>query len=99
MIKKSKRLHQLYQDWLKVKDLIPRPSSDLFKQPLAGKWYYTYTNDKGMAVGLAKLQNPIFPFNTKRKWMWETCTTNEELELQRFHTQKAAEIEIYKFLK
>lgn len=71
----------------------------MWDQPLAGKWYYTYSNDKGMAVGLAKLQNLRFPsFSTGRKWMWETCTANEEMELRRFPTQKAAEEAIYKFL-
>jgi hypothetical protein len=30
--------------------------------------------------------------------MWETCTANEDMELRRFPTQKAAEAEIYKFL-
>jgi len=112
MIKKTKRLHGLYQDWLKIKELKINESPqylelrkqsgikhDLFSQPIAGKWYYTYSNDKGMAVGLAKLQdhNSMFSGN-KRKWMWETCTANDELELRRFPTQKAAEIEIYKFL-
>ena len=98
MIKKSKRLHQLYQDWLKIKKMkLPEHDSlnklsksfgrlGLFEQPMAGKWYYTYSNDKGMAVGLAKLKNINLPFS-KAKWMWETCTANEELELRRFPTQ------------
>jgi len=62
---------------------------------MAGKWYYTYTNDKGMAVGLAKLH--LDPWG-KNRWTWETCTANEDMELRRFPTQKAAEVEIYKFL-
>ena len=116
MIKKTKRLHQLYQDWIKLKDM-PKPEGlrdieekymgkgrhwpSMWDQPLAGKWYYTYSNEKGMAVGLAKLQDVGVMFNGKyrRKWMWETCTANEELELRRFPTQKAAEKSIYKFLK
>jgi len=111
-IKKTKRLHQLYQDWLKIKEMKINESPqylelrklsgikhDLFSQPMAGKWYYTYSNDKGMAVGLAKLQNSLYPFSSKRSWMWETCTANEELELRRFPTQKAAEKVIYQFLK
>ncbi len=111
MIKKTKRQHHLWTDWQKIKKLKIKESPqylelrkqtgikyDLFSQPLAGKWYYTYSNDKGMAVGLAKLQNHLDPFG-KGKWMWETCTTNEELELRRFPTQKAAEEVIYQFLK
>ena len=96
-IKKTKRLHQLYQDWLKIKDI--QRDQSIFKQPMAGKWYYTYSNDKGMAVGLAKLQHINFIWRKNGKqWMWETCTANEELELRRFPTQKAAEEAIYKFL-
>lgn len=117
MIKKSRRLHQLYQDWLKLKEMDEKADNlmrnkskevairlglnkmpTMFERPLAGKWYYTYSNDRGQAVGLAKLQNLNFPFD-KRLWMWETCTANEELELRRFPTQKKAEEEIYKFLK
>jgi len=98
-IKKSKRLHQLYQDWLKIKEIgTPEKFPTMFDRPMAGKWYYTYSNDKGDAVGLAKLQNHLAPFDSDRKWTWETCTANEEMELRRFPTQKAAEVEIYKFL-
>jgi len=102
-IKKTKRLHQLYQDWLKILEMddkikaAKRDEFSIFKQPLAGKWYYEYRNDKGAYVGLAKLQHMALPFS-KRKWMWETCTTNEVLKLCRFPTQKQAEIAIYKFL-
>lgn len=121
MIKKTKRLHQLYQDWLKIKEAdklsggemssdirrrsreigLPKSYPTLYDQPLAGKWYYEYRNDKGGYVGLAKLQDITFRFNgmPHRKWMWETCTTNEGLELRRFGTQKKAEEAIYKFLK
>lgn len=121
MIKKTKRLHQLYQDWLKLKEIdeangsemhqkmissarrlgLPRHYPTMFDQPLAGKWYYEYRNDKGGYVGLAKLQDLQIRFNgiPHRKWMWETCTTNEGLELRRFPTQKKAEEAIYKFLK
>ena len=112
-IKKTKRLHHLYQDWLKIKKLKINESPqylelrkqtgikyDLFSQPMSGKWYYTYSNDKEMTVGLAKLQDSTFMFSISRKiWMWETCTANEELELRRFPTQKAAEEVIYQFLK
>jgi len=104
MIKKTKRLHQLYQDWLKIRKMDGitnhpfRHKHSIFAQPMAGKWYYTYSNDKGMAVGLAKLQNHLAPFG-KGKWMWEICTANEKLELRRFPTQKAAEKVIYQFLK
>ena len=96
-IKKTKRLHQLYQDWLKIKEMKLDVGEKVFKQPLAGKWYYTYSNDKGMEIGLAKLQHYNM-WSTRRKWMWETCTTNEVLKLCRFPTQKQAEIAIYKFL-
>ena len=96
-IKKTKRLHQLYQDWLKIKEMKLNVSEQLYKQPMAGKWYYTYTNEKGMAVGLAKLQHFNVWF-TRKKWMWETCTANVGLELCRFPTQKQAEVAIYKFL-
>ena len=120
LIKKTKRLHQLYQDWLKIKDMdkqannkmrndmeaarkkvgLAKQYPTLFDQPMAGKWYYEYRNAKGGYVGLAKLQDINFTFmKNHRKWMWETCTTNEGLELRRFHTQKAAEEAIYKFLK
>lgn len=119
MIKKTKRLHQLYQDWLKIKDMklerhykmneelvqlsknmgLKGKFPDMFSQPMAGKWYYEYRNDEGGYVGLAKLQDHNFMFGRDhRMWMWETCTTNEGLELRRFPTQKAAEVEIYKFL-
>lgn len=114
-VKKTKRLHQLYQDWLKItKDtqLVEklRKSSNslgfehgIFDTPLAGKWYYEYHNDKGGYVGLAKLQDLGVQWingkwGTSRKWIWETCTANEGLELRRFPTQKQAEKEIYKFL-
>jgi hypothetical protein len=117
MIKRTKRLHRLYQDWLKIKEIDKQANNKmrddmeaarkkvglskqyltLFDQPMAGKWYYEYRNDKGGYVGLAKLQN-IDVINP-RKWMWETCTTNEGLELRRFPTQKKAEKSIYKFLK
>ena len=105
MIKKTKRQHQLWTEWKSIQDMKSiAPKLEAFlKQPMAGRWYYTYSNDKGMAVGLAKLQDTmsigwIFGGKNKKKWMWETCTANEELELRRFSTQKAAENEIYKFL-
>lgn len=111
MIKKTKRQHQLWIDWkrMQIPELKKHMEStekewdlkgtyeNIMKRPMAGRWYYTYSNDKGMAVGLAKLLNPGYPF-TKRCWMWETCTANEKLELKRFQTQKAAEEAIYKFL-
>ncbi len=110
VIKKTKRHHQLWTDWQKLKllNIQERPEMiklrkqlkikySLFSRPMSGRWYYTYSNDKGMTVGLAKLMNPGYPF-TSRYWMWETCTTNEDLELRRFPTQKAAEEAIYKFL-
>jgi hypothetical protein len=118
-IKKTKRLHQIYQDWLKITEMdkqsgnqmrhdmetahkklrMPKHYPTMFDQPMAGKWYYEYRNDKGGYVGLAKLQDHNFTFmGGDRKWMWETCTANEGLELRRFPTQKQAEIAIYKFL-
>lgn len=109
MIKKTKREHQLWTQWNEIKNRHPSESmkemklekefEQLFKRPLSGRWYYTYSNEKGISVGLAKLQDIFYPHLSKRKWMWETCTANDELELRRFPTQKAAEIEIYKFLK
>ncbi len=116
-VKKTKRLHQLYQDWLKIRDTTFPMTEEhkklhkelgmkggLFDQPMAGKWYYEYRNEKGGYVGLAKLQDQRITWAAKgkwgisKKWFWETCTANEGLELRRFPTQKEAEKEIYKFL-
>jgi len=110
MIKKTKRQHHLWADWQKIKKSGIKLNADkhakalglkhhLFERPLAGRWYYTYSNDNGKAVGLAKLQNPMYLFGSKNLWMWETCTANEELELCRFPTQKAAEKAITEVLE
>jgi hypothetical protein len=112
MIKKTKRQHHLWADWQKIKKSGIKLEAEkhakalgikhhLFDRPLAGRWYYTYSNDKGMAVGLAKLQDHNFTFTKgyHKKWMWETCTANEKLELRRFPTQKAAEKAITEFLE
>lgn len=94
-IKKTKRQHQLWTEHQHLNNVHPNHGIP----QLSGRWYYTYSNDIGMTVGLAKLMDTFYMIGKhRRKWMWETCMANEELELCRFPTQKAAEKEIYKFL-
>ena len=80
MIKKTKRQHQLWTEWKSIQDMKPiAPKLEAFlKQPMAGRWYYTYSK---MCESNSRLLE-----NNKLKKLY--VFTKDLLELEKYKFNK-----------
>jgi len=92
-MKKTRSVHNLYKEWLKLPNDI-RKLRYFERGCMVGKWHYHYENENGK-IGLVRFNDNMDFFNNTKKYCYEACGT---LDFERFSSISQAESAIYEKL-
>lgn len=91
-MKKTKRIHIVYKEWLSAK------KEGIITPQLFEKWQYIYSSPKG-EISLVKLaDNPMFSLYGGNLWEIYSLKGNLFEDVERFDSQEKAEAQIKKYL-